>query len=1077
MKRLLIAALLVLAAALCLEAQNMQQVSGVVQDGTGAVVVGAQVTITNTDTAYSRSTQTGADGSYVLTNLPVGPYRLEVVKEGFVKYLQTGIVLQVGINPQANVTLKLGAVSEQVEVSANATMVDTVSTAVGQVIDQQRVVDLPLNGRNVTQLISLSGAAVPTTGTGLVNTLNHPNVASFSIAGAQGNSTNYFLDGATHIDTRTNVGLPLPFPDALQEFKVESSSMPANYGSRPGGAVNAVTKAGTNEVHGDLFWFVRNGALNARNFFAPKRDSLKRNQFGGVIGGPIKKDKLFFFYGFQDTKERTAPVTNTAWVPTADVLKGDFRTILSAQCLASPVTLNAASGAVGNVIPTSLFDPVALNLASHLPLATDPCGKILYGVAARSDGAQHVLRMDWQRTPVDSIFFRGYIDDYSLTTGYDPKNILTATSPTASPVNDRVTALDLGDTHMLNSTTVSSLRLSYARSAVRRVVAGDVPTLADLGSKVTTPVPNFIGQLQVGNYISMNLPSGAIPAYSISNLYGISEGIGFTRGAHQINAGASLTQSRLDGLGMFQMNGRAIFTGAQTGNALADFMTGKVYTYLQGNGQIAKDTQNAPSIYFQDNWKINPHLQLNMGVRWDPFYPQHMRIGYVARFNMADFYAGKVSQKFVNAPPGVTYDGDPGVGNTNTNAKPWDLAPRIGLVIQPRSGGTETIRAGYGVFWDTTYLWNTTHVTLDPPWGNTITLTAPGGGISNPWRDYPGGNPFPTPANPPSDVAFPIAAGYKFQPTHSSPAYTQQWNIAYQRQLGSNLLLSATYLGNKTTHQWLGRELNPAVYSPGATTATTQARRVLNLARPETGKYFGSIIMVDDGGNASYNALLLSLNQRFAHGFSAMANYTWSHCFDQGESNQDIASMYQDPNNRRAEWASCAADFRQTLNISSIIQSPRVGSPLMQRVTGSWQLSIIFSATTGGPVNVTDGTDVSLSGVGLDRPNTVADATLSNPTIKKWFNTAAFQKQAPGTFGNTGRNSLRGPGAWNFDTSLTRNFQLQERLKMNLRFEAFNLFNHARFGNPSASLNSASFGQITTAMDPRILQMAMKFLF
>ncbi len=1062
MKRVLLAALMVLAAGSGLLAQNMQQVSGVVQDSTGAVVVGAQVTITNVDTSYSRSAATGPDGAYAVTNLPVGPYRLEVAKDGFVKHVQTGIVLQVGVNPQVNVALKIGTVNEVVEVSANATMVDTVSTTIGQVIDQQRVIDLPLNGRNVTQLITLSGAAVPTTGTGLVNSLNHPNVASFSIAGGQGNSTNYFLDGAVHVDSRTNVGLPLPFPDALQEFKVETSSMPANYGSRPGGAVNAVTKAGTNEVHGDAFWFLRNGKINARSFFALAPDPLKRNQFGGVLGGPIKKDKLFFFYGFQDTKERTTPTTTVQYVPTADMLKGDF-----SKC---PGTLKSTITA-SNVGPV---DPVAVALAGWLPKSTDPCGKIQFGLKAAGNGAQHVLRTDWQRTAVDSLFFRAYIDDYAMAVPFDKANLFSAAIATPTPVADRVSAFSLGDTYMLNSSTVSSLRLSYARSAVRRTVPEGVPTMSQLGSKIYTPVPNFIGQFQVSGYFQLNLPSGSIPAYSISNIYGLTEDISLTRGAHQMTTGFTWTQSRLDGVGMFQMNSRMTFNGGTTGNAMADFVTGNIYTYLQGNGQIAADRQNAPSLYFQDNWKLSSRLQLNMGVRWDPFYPQRNRFNYAARFNIADFYAGKVSQKFVNAPPGITFAGDPGVDNTNTSSQVWDFAPRIGLVFQPHPGGTETIRASYGVFWDTTYLWGTTHVTLDAPWGNTITLTSSATNLvplSDPWKNYPGGNPFPTAANPSSTVAFPLGAGYKFQPTDSSPAYTQQWNFSYQRQFGQNILFSGTYLGNKTSHQWLGRELNPLVYGSGG-------KRVLTVANATAAKGFGSIIMVDDGGNASYNGLLLSVNKRMSQGFSVMANYTWSHCFNQGEAAQDISSYYQNPNNRRGEWASCGSDYRQSLNVSSILQSPKLGGPWMQRVTEGWQLSFILSALTGGPMNVTVGTDVSGTGVGLDRPDVIGDPKLSNPTIAKWFNTAAFQKQAAGTFGNASRNILRGPGAWNLDTSMTRNFDLREQLKMNLRFEAFNLLNHARFNNPATAMNNPStFGVIQAARDGRILQVALKFQF
>src|SRR5215471_345692 len=287
------------------------QISGTVRDSSGAVLPGVDVKVTNTDTTATRTTVTNEMGAYVFPNLPVGPYRLEASLPGFSTYAQSGIVLQVNSNPTINIELKVGQVSSVLEVQADANMVETHSNVIGQVIDQQRVSELPLNGRNVTQLIALFGAAVPNTGGGLASNLNYPTVAAFSIAGGQNNATNYFLDGATHIDSRTNVGLPLPFPDALQEFKVETSTLPANYGSHPGGAVNAVTKSGTNTFHGDAFEFLRNGSMNARNFFAAVRDSLKRNQWGGVIGGPVIKDRVFFFEGYQGTSTRTDPATNT----------------------------------------------------------------------------------------------------------------------------------------------------------------------------------------------------------------------------------------------------------------------------------------------------------------------------------------------------------------------------------------------------------------------------------------------------------------------------------------------------------------------------------------------------------------------------------------------------------------------------------------------------------------------------------------------------------------------------------------------------------------------------------------------
>src|SRR5262245_14511086 len=352
------------------------QVSGVVRDSSGGVLPGVEVTITKTDTGTVRTVYTGADGSYVLPNLPVGPYRLKVVLQGFNTYVQEGIILQVNTNPTIDVALTVGSVGEQVTVTADAATVETRSTGVGQVIDNRQITEIPLNGRQATELIFLSGLATNAPAGDLNTNKNFPTV-TISVAGGQANGITYIMDGGTHNDPFNNLNLPTPFPDALQEFKVETSSLPARYGHHAASAVNLVTKSGTNAFHGNAFDFVRNYHFNARNFFAPARDSLRRSQFGGTLGGPLVKDKLFFFDGYQGRIEKSNPPTTVSFVPTARMLAGDFTEIAGAAC--TPRTLAAAAGFTNNTINPALFNPVALNILKHIPLSTDPCGRLQYG--------------------------------------------------------------------------------------------------------------------------------------------------------------------------------------------------------------------------------------------------------------------------------------------------------------------------------------------------------------------------------------------------------------------------------------------------------------------------------------------------------------------------------------------------------------------------------------------------------------------------------------------------------------------------------------------------------------------------
>ena len=449
------------------QAISTSQINGTVRDASGLAVPDAEVRATQTDTGQARKTISGADGGYVLANLPIGPYQLEVSKQGFTKYLQSGIVLQVGSNPTVDVTLKVGAVTEQVQVEANAALVETRSAGVGSVIDNQRVLELPLNGRQVTELIFLSGMATMANGAGLNSGVRNFPTVDISVAGGLTNGLSYRLDGATHNDPYNNLNLPLPFPDAMQEFKVETSALPAQYGHHSAAAVNAVTKYGTNEFHGDLFEFIRNGAVNARYTFATAVDALKRNQFGGTLGGPIVKNKLFFFIGEQSTLLRTAPSTNIAFVPTPQMLAGDFTAITSPQCNTAGKQVTLLPPFSNNQISPALFSPVSLKILQWpgFPTSSNLCGQIQFGRSTRSNQYDSLARTDYQKSEKQSLYFRYLNAHLDQPSDFDPKNLLAAST---AALNFQTQSGVLGDTYLIGPDMVSTFMSRLTARPFRR---------------------------------------------------------------------------------------------------------------------------------------------------------------------------------------------------------------------------------------------------------------------------------------------------------------------------------------------------------------------------------------------------------------------------------------------------------------------------------------------------------------------------------------------------------------------------------------------------------------------------------
>jgi len=1082
---LLFAALILVLSCSPAWAQATAQINGTVKDQTGALLPGVQVTATQTATGLARSAVTNEVGLYTLTDLPVGPYKLEAALSGFRTFVQTGIVLQVGSTPVINIGMEIGQVAETVEVEANAALVETRSTGIGQVIDNVRVLELPLNARNVQQLIVISGNAV---GGGVFGTNRGYPTDIISVAGGLNNGLTYLLDGASHNDPYTNFNFPLPFPDALQEFKVETSSVPAQYGQHSGGAVNAITKSGTNEFHGDLFEYVRNRVFNARNTFALERDGLKRNQFGGVLGGPIIKNKLFFFGGDQATLVRSQPASIINFIPTPQMLAGDWTTITSPQCNnGRQITLKAPF--VNNQINPALFSPVALNVVKLNPVTVDPCGKVQF--ARKNNYNEQIImgRVDFQQSQKNSLFGRYELARLDSPSDYDGKTWFSMGQP---DFTRRYHSFVLGDTYLLGPSVVSSFHATVLRTLNEKYPKTPLFTWNDMGVKNFYYPPNWgkIVVLIVSGAFSTG-PGGAAmhnPGVTNSTAYQLAEDISWLHGAHQIGLGVNYIHSMSNWLSGTNAPGQMLFGAQNSGLSLGDFMLGRPSTFIDGAVATYYLRRNYTGLYLQDTWKATSHLTVSPGVRWEPYLPPSKLGPPAGIFDKTAFDQGVHSTVFKNAPAGILFPGDPG-GRTNNalEDRSWmHFGPRLGLAWDPKGNGLMVVRGAYGLFFDYPHFDRYGGFQNSPPNGATVTLPNPVGGLDDPWLGYPGGNPFPLTISP--NMTF-FQSGYTTFPQGLKKAYIHQWNLSMQRQVGSDWLVSGSYLGNSGIHESVGYQGNPAVYIPGAsctingvtyspcsTTSNTTQRRVLYLQNPVQGQYFGSIATASDGGTRSFNGMVLSVQKRKSKGVTLLANYTLSHCIDDGITVDVAAGSVAE--RRRANRGNCELDRRHNFNFSSVYETPQFPNRAMRALATGWQVSGIVRILSGSYLTVASGLDNRLTGEGGQRPNQV----LSSPyaatrTMESWLNPSAFVQPALGTYGTLGAMNILGPGSINIDMGITRTFKIGEKQSVQFRAEAFNVPNHVNPGNPDSTLTNSTFGRILSAADGRTMQMALKYVF
>jgi hypothetical protein len=1093
------------------QAAGTASIQGTVTDQTGAAVPGASVTFKGTATGVTRLVTTDGAGVYAMPNVAVGPYSLTVTASGFQTFTQTG-VLEVGSAISIDPHLQVGSASEHIEVQASGVALETETSTFKQVIDQARITELPLNGRQATQLVLVSGGAVTAPGNDMVGSKNYASSTVIAVFGSQGNYNNYVLDGGYHTDNFTNVNLPFPFPDALHEFSVESNSLPASNGVHPGTLVNVVTNSGSNQWHGTVFDFVRNNVINATNFFSTSKDTVKRNQFGGTFGGRIVTDKLFFFGGYQGTREHKTSSATSYCVPTAAMLNGDFSGMPTSGACAQTATSATFKDPITGVatpskkIPTSEFSPAALNLVKMLPLSqANSIGQVNVALPGNNTEDQYIGRIDYTWSQRHSLFGRYYLTNYNAPNYYSPTNILLTTT---AGNDERVQTFTLGDTFIFSPKIVNTFHGTYARRRNNRGPTSGGINANNLGVNIFLYTPVDLRIQMTGGF---NTGCGTCaPGYFNVNTEDFTDDVNWLVGKHQIAFGGEFIRTGDNTRTGYLFNGSYTFggNGTASGETLADFLTGQMSAFGQSRTQDTTYRQNVVGLYAQDTWHVG-NLTVNYGLRWEPNLYQVDKFGRGATFNQAAFNANQHSAKFPLAPAGAFYYGDTGVSKSFTSNQWMNISPRVGATLDPFGNGKTVLRVGGAMMYDTPPLYMSQRVASNPPFVNEIDLNGPNIPFDQPWRKYPGGDPFPGVFPPNATATFPTNTLWVLLQNKMQTPSLYQWTASVQQDLGRGWMFSLNYLGNQQAHQWIGSGINAAVYIPGnwtgpgtcgalvtapgangtacSTTGNPNNRTPLTLANNTQGQgYSPTMTLITDNATSSYNGMIAAIQHRMSNNFSFLANYTWSKCSDVTDTTGDIAApQFQHTTNMRLDRGPCGFDVRHIFNTTLVAKSHFSSlNGVAAALANNWEVAPLIRILSGAPLNITSGADNSRTGINLDRPNVVAgvNAYTGNEIQRTganlaYINKAAFTQNAVGTFGNVGRNSLRGPNYYNMDMSISRIFPVHERLAFQLRMEGFNIFNHPNFTTFTTGLNSGTFGNATAAADPRIFQLAGKFNF
>jgi len=1104
--------------------QITASIQGTIVDPSGAVVEAARVTAEQIETGLTRSAVTDHSGNYVLIELPVGHYRLEIAAKGFVRYMQEGISLDVNQTATVLVHLQVGSETQQVNVKADATLVQNTVSSTGETVMQREILDLPLDGRNFSQLGVLQPGVVPLT-PGLLEAGGPAREnEGYAVDGQRPESNNFLIDGADNVSSVDGGFVLKPPIDSIAEFRILTHNANAEFGRNTGSTTNIITRSGSNSFHGALWEFLRNDAMDSSDYFTQAVQPLKQNQFGATFGGPILKDKTFFFgyyEGFRNRQGESVPAT----VPSVAETQGNFGQLCtsiggtfdaSGNCSNPNGQLTFFGTPVRNNQMTLFtpIDPTAAQVVALFPAVAQGNAFISTETKIETNN-QFGLKIDHYLSTADTLNFR-----YMFSTGptTDPLSPVGANVP-GFPVGeyDRAQNFVSQETHVFSPSLIGLARFSYLRNTFLLDEHLNRESPGSLGFQYAPTLPVAAGPpfIQIGGYASAGDPITG-PRYTYQNTFDLSGSLSWIHGRHELKFGGGYRRDQINGLQGIASNGFFVFEPIPSfedflyNDGFANFLSGNPVVFLQGGGDFSHEIRGrAIDAYGQDTFKVSSRLTLNYGLRYELPFPD------TENHNMVNlFVPGAQSQVVSNAPAGLLYPGDPGVPRGLISTEKTAFAPRVGLAGDIEGDAKTVMSAAYGIFYEPFY--NGEGGPLQdpvsaPPYLKTQQISFPVNSFANPYyTPDPFSQPFPEPMTLLVDAR------------NLRLPYAQDWNLNIQHSFGADWLLQVGYVGTNGVHLPRFIEGDPTVFIPGMSNSaafcapqappcplssenTVNNRRLYSgctLAQPPTSCVYGSVGEIASIANSVYNALEASLRKRLSHGLSFLASYTYSKSIDDvssfnitGSASQPVAGendLAQDPFNLAAERGRSMFDARHRLVLSYQWNLPFWNHPSnwYEHALGNWQLNGIFTYMTGTPFTVFDSNDVSLQGTApeitgfsANRPNLVGNPNNGPRTPQEWMNVSAFQQLQPDplgrfqVFGDEGRNVVEGPGYVNWDFSAFKNFRVTESKEFQFRGELFNLLNHTNFRLPVSDISSPNFGQIQQDVGPRVIQVALKFLF